>query len=117
MGYVGGVARPPAWNLLTTAISGPLPQPICQTVVVDEMVCAELVERVTEYLEGTLHEQDLLRLNRHLAACDSCESYVAQVKAAIRIAGALPGEELDPDTEAGIVKIYRSWVAERDKDR
>ncbi|MDQ7808752.1 zf-HC2 domain-containing protein [Amycolatopsis sp. A133] len=81
------------------------------------MVCAELVERVTEYLEDVLGEQDLLRLNRHLAVCDSCESYVAQVKATIRVAGNLPGDGLDADAEAGLVEIYRSWVAERDRDR
>lgn len=66
---------------------------------------------------GVLGEHDLLRLNRHLAVYDSCESYVAQVKAAIRVAGDLPGEQLAPEAEAGLVAIYRSWVAERDQDR
>lgn len=117
MGYVGGRPCPSVRNVFTTAVSAIPARLICQTVDVDEMVCAELVERVTEYLEGALGEQDLLRLNQHLAVCDSCESYVAQVKAAIRISGDLPGEELAPDAEAGLLEIYRSWAAERDRDR
>ncbi len=44
----------------------------------EEMVCDELVELVTSYLEGTLPESDRARLERHLAECSWCGDYVAQ---------------------------------------
>jgi anti-sigma factor RsiW len=46
--------------------------------VTEEMVCDELVELVTQYLEGVLVEPDRRRLERHMADCPWCVDYVAQ---------------------------------------
>ncbi|SDU35629.1 Putative zinc-finger [Amycolatopsis keratiniphila] len=89
-------------------------RPICQTVGVDEMSCAELVERITDYLEEALGPDDMARLNNHLMVCESCENYLAQIKASIRVSGSLPSEGLSKEAEAGLVDIYRKWLAERD---
>ena len=42
------------------------------------MTCKELVEVITEYLEGTLPAEDRARFERHLAECDGCHAYLAR---------------------------------------
>ncbi len=49
----------------------------------DALDCIELVELVTEYLDGALEPAERDRLERHLAACDGCTAYVAQFRATI----------------------------------
>ena len=46
-----------------------------------EMRCVELVEVVTEWMEGALDDQDRLLLEAHLATCGHCVAYVAQLRA------------------------------------
>ncbi|WP_052424049.1 anti-sigma factor family protein [Nonomuraea candida] len=94
----------------------PAVQAICQTGDVEEMACAELVDRITDYLEGVLGPEVTLRLNNHLATCDSCEHYVAQLRTVIRTTGSLPSEQLTEEAEDQLVDIYRQWIAERDSE-
>ena len=44
----------------------------------EEMSCRELVERVTDYLEGRLDQHEVGRLEAHLADCEYCATYVEQ---------------------------------------
>ncbi len=55
----------------------------------EEMVCDELVELVTSYIEGTLADSDRSRLEHHLAECPWCEDYVAQHREVISALGSL----------------------------
>ena len=43
-----------------------------------DMMCQELVEVLTEYLDATLGAHDRARLEAHLTVCDDCREYVAQ---------------------------------------
>jgi anti-sigma factor RsiW len=62
------------------------------------MTCRELVERVTDYLEGKLPAPDVEELTRHLQQCDGCAEYVHQIRSTVHVAGAI---RLDaPDREA-----------------
>jgi predicted anti-sigma-YlaC factor YlaD len=56
----------------------------------DEMTCKELVELVTEYLEGTLSALDCGRFEEHLAECPGCHTYLQQMRQTIRVLGRLP---------------------------
>jgi anti-sigma factor RsiW len=80
---------------------------------VDELVCRDLVERVTDYLEGVLGPEETERVNRHLAGCDGCTAYVDQVRASVRASAALPPEVPGAQAEARLLDIYRTWAAER----
>ncbi|GAA5084236.1 hypothetical protein GCM10023259_095350 [Thermocatellispora tengchongensis] len=111
------VSNPPAPAAVASAPTPEAhlgPQLICQTGDVDEMACSELVERVTDYLEGALQPDDLRRVRDHLDACESCESYVAQMRAAIRVTGSLSEEGTTDEVETGLIEIYRQWITERD---
>ena len=45
-----------------------------------ELRCIELVEVVTEWMEGALADEDRVRLQAHLVTCGSCAAYVAQLR-------------------------------------
>jgi anti-sigma factor RsiW len=76
----------------------------------DEMSCRELVEVVTDYLEGKLPDADRVRLEAHLAECPYCEEYIAQMRKTIEVLGELPrAESLDPRTERELLDAFRGW--------
>ena len=75
----------------------------------DEMTCKELVELVTEYLEGTLSSLDCARFEEHLAECPGCRTYLQQMRQTIRVLGQLPEESLSPDCKEELLRAFRTW--------
>ena len=73
------------------------------------MTCRELVELVTEYLEGALLGDDRMRLEAHLAECPYCEEYIAQVRRTVAALGKLPLEPIDPARERVLLEAFRGW--------
>jgi anti-sigma factor RsiW len=74
-----------------------------------ELTCKELVEIVTEYLEGTLPEPDRLRFEAHLGACAGCTNYLQQMQQTIHTLGALTEETIAPQTRAELLQIFKNW--------
>jgi anti-sigma factor RsiW len=77
-----------------------------------DLVCQQVVEMVTAYLEGALTRSDRRRLDRHLAGCPHCTEYLAQIRETIRLAGRVTPEELTPQMRADLTEVYRRWRAE-----
>lgn len=77
-----------------------------------DLVCQQAVELVTDYLEGALSRRDRRRFEAHLAVCEHCAEYLAQVRATIRATGRVVPEDLAPETREGLVDLYRRWQAE-----
>jgi anti-sigma factor RsiW len=59
-----------------------------------DLACDELVELVTEFLDGALDPATERRVTDHLALCDGCTTYVAQFRATVDELGHLPAEEV-----------------------
>jgi anti-sigma factor RsiW len=76
---------------------------------IDEMACNELVEVVTEYLEGTLAEEDRHRLEAHLEECPYCVDYVEQFRETISATGALTLDSIAPERRAELLEAFRGW--------
>jgi anti-sigma factor RsiW len=76
---------------------------------IDEMACNELVQVVTEYLEGTLAEEDRERFNAHLAECPYCVAYVEQFRETIAASGALTLESIAPERRSELLEAFRGW--------
>ncbi len=74
-----------------------------------EMNCKELVDVITEYLEGTLPADDRARFERHIAGCDGCQAYLDQMRMTIRALGHLPPESLSPEAERRLLDAFRGW--------
>jgi anti-sigma factor RsiW len=75
---------------------------------VDELTCQELVELVTEYLEGGLTADERARVDDHLDACAGCRAYVAQMEATLRVVRGTAALEQRPEV-AGLLAAFRHW--------
>ncbi len=75
-----------------------------------EMLCRELVEVVTDYLEHRLSPRDRARFEAHLAECEYCETYLEQMRQTIRALGRLPEESLSVDARDGLLTAFRDWT-------
>src|SRR5690348_8905597 len=49
------------------------------------LTCREFVELATEYLEGTMSDEDRSRFEQHLAICPGCVTYVEQMRQTISL--------------------------------
>ena len=78
----------------------------------DELSCQELVELVTDYLEGMLPAEMRERFERHIAHCSGCQTYLEQMRAAIRVTGTLTRESLSPEAEVALLDAFRGWKRE-----
>jgi len=77
----------------------------------DGMACRELVELVTEYLEGALPETERTRLEAHLAECDGCTAYLEQIRTTMRLTGMLTEEQIPADARMALLAVFRDWKA------
>ena len=75
----------------------------------DELTCQELVEIVTDYLEGALSEGERERFDAHLEDCEGCRSYLDQMRTTIRVVGTISEEDLDPGAKDQLLKLFREW--------
>lgn len=75
----------------------------------EAMACQELVEVITDYIEGTLPPDDVRRLEAHLAVCDVCREYVEQMRRTMRMVGRLAAGEVDPAIRTRLVGAFRAW--------
>jgi anti-sigma factor RsiW len=76
---------------------------------VPELTCQELVEVVTDYLEGSMPAERRLLFEKHLAFCDWCQTYLEQMRATIRLTGTLEEEDLTPEARAALLDVFRDW--------
>ena len=74
-----------------------------------EMPCQELVEVITDYLEGVLPEPDRIRFEEHLGICGKCQEYVDQFRRTIEAVGVVKESELDPEVRQGLMEAFRGW--------
>jgi anti-sigma factor RsiW len=73
------------------------------------MTCQELVELVTEYLEGTLTVDLRVRFEKHLAVCPGCVDYLDQMRRTIAATGRLTEEALEPAARDQLMALFDNW--------
>ncbi len=73
----------------------------------DEMVCQELVEVVTDYLEGAMSEAERARFEAHLPDCPFCRRYVDQMRTVARALRAAETRKLPPDRREALLAEFR----------
>jgi anti-sigma factor RsiW len=78
-----------------------------------DLVCQQVVELVTDYLEGALSRPVRRRFEAHLADCPHCTEYLAQMRATISLTGRLAPEDLTPQMREELVEVYRRWQSEQ----
>jgi anti-sigma factor RsiW len=73
------------------------------------MSCKELVELVTDYLDGSLSWRQRRRFEKHIAACPGCTAYVEQLRTTVRLVGTLREESIPPHTREELLAAFRDW--------
>jgi anti-sigma factor RsiW len=74
-----------------------------------QIVCQEVVELVSDYLEGALSGGQRRRFERHLAGCPHCSEYLAQLRETIRLTGRLVPDDFSPQMREDFGELFRRW--------
>jgi predicted anti-sigma-YlaC factor YlaD len=80
---------------------------------VDHIACRQVVELVTDYLEGALPDVDVSLFEEHLNLCDGCVSYVEQMRMTIDAVGRIGVEHLPPEIRDDLVEAFRDFKRRR----
>ena len=75
----------------------------------DDLTCKELVEIVTDYLEGRLPPPYRLRFEQHLMICPGCSTYVEQMRDTIALVGALREEDVPRPAQEALLRAFSDW--------
>jgi anti-sigma factor RsiW len=78
----------------------------------DGMSCRELVELVSDYLEGALPAEQHSRFEAHIAGCEHCAAYLRQMRETLALLGTLPADALSRQAEDDLRVAFREWKAE-----
>ena len=74
-----------------------------------DLACVEVVELVTDYLEGRLTRRQRRRFEKHLAGCPGCSAYLEQMRQTIAAAGLVEPEQLDPEALTELTDLFRRY--------
>jgi len=80
---------------------------------VKPLSCQELVELVTDYLDGTLSRRDRRRFESHIAGCGNCTRYLEQFRQTIAVAGTLHETDVDATARDELLTHFANWKRER----
>lgn len=72
-----------------------------------DIACIELVELLTEYLEGVLPDDEVAAIEAHLALCPPCRVYLEQMRATIDALGSVPVETLSVEAQDTLLAAFR----------
>jgi len=71
------------------------------------IACQEVVELVTDYLEGVLEPEQSAEVEAHLQLCEGCAEYLEQMRETIRLLGTVPIPTLSAAAQAELVNAFR----------
>ena len=77
----------------------------------EDLTCKEVVEIVSDYLEGVLSPEDRERFDAHLGVCDGCNTYVEQMRETIRLTGMLTEDQVPVEQRERLRQAFRDWKA------
>ncbi len=75
----------------------------------EQLSCQELVELVTDYLDGALPPAERARFEQHLARCADCSTSLEQMRQTIRTLGRLTEESIPARTKEELLRAFRDW--------
>jgi len=81
------------------------------STTIEQLSCQELVELVTDCLEGALPEADRDGFEHHIEGCTGCGEYVRQMRETIELTGSLTPADVSPQAESALLAAFRDWKA------
>lgn len=71
--------------------------------------CQQVVELVTEYLEGALAPEEIARFEEHLSLCDGCAWYVEQIRMTVDAVGRIDESDVPPEKRDELIAAFRDF--------
>lgn len=107
---MGGV-RPPWLRARRERASGTERQGLVGKVDrgTEALTCRELVELVTEYLEGALSPEGRARFDEHVADCVDCRAHLDQMRRTLGLVGRLTEGSVSPQAQETLLETFRDW--------
>jgi anti-sigma factor RsiW len=73
------------------------------------LVCQEVVEIVSDYLENTLLPKTREQMEEHLAGCEGCTTYVEQVRQTIQALRSVAHSPVTPRSRDELIAAFHQW--------
>jgi len=70
--------------------------------------CQEVVEVVTDYIEGNLAPADAAIFEAHLKLCDGCQWYLDQMRITIAAVGRIEDDEVPVELRDTVLAAFRN---------
>jgi anti-sigma factor RsiW len=74
-----------------------------------DITCKQVVEIITDYLEGSLNPEDRKRFEDHLQDCSGCRTYLEQMRQTILALGRLPELSISLEAQGALLRAFRDW--------
>jgi anti-sigma factor RsiW len=78
-----------------------------------EIRCKEVVELLSDYLDGRLPEPERVRVEEHLRGCDGCTTILEGFRETIRLTGMLTVEAVSEPERVTLLDAFRDWTETR----
>ena len=75
----------------------------------DHLSCREVVELVTDHLDGALSAEEVALFEQHLNFCEGCVWYVEQIKTTVDTLGEIREEDVPPEAKDRLMTVFRDW--------
>lgn len=72
----------------------------------DDVRCREVVEVLTDYLEGAMPAKQRAALEQHLLTCEPCANYLEQLRTSIALTGRLQEEDVPPQVMDRVLQMF-----------
>jgi anti-sigma factor RsiW len=78
------------------------------------MSCKQIVELVTDYLEGRLDPGEAERFDAHLRICPPCGIYLEQMRLTLTALGRIPEESIPARARDELLAAFNGWHSEHE---
>lgn len=73
------------------------------------MTCRQVVELITDYLEGALSVAERSRFEAHIAGCAACTAYIEQLRETRRLLLAVADVPVPTEIRGELLRAFRDW--------
>lgn len=80
--------------------------------VIHGYACREVVELVSDYLDGAMTQEQMTRFELHVNLCDGCSSFVEQIRTTASLAGKLSEDHIPDEMKSKLLAAFRDWNRE-----
>jgi Putative zinc-finger len=71
--------------------------------------CQEVVELVTDYLEGAMPSERIDQFEQHIVFCQGCDAYLEQMRRSIALTRSVGDVDVDPMALEQLMAAFRGW--------